>query len=328
MDNLTPGLIGEALGRLFYILPRHPTQVQIEITNRCNLDCLMCPRKILGIPLEHMPFERFEGIIDRLEGVKKVTLTGWGEPFLHPQIYSMIALCKSKGFYTQLTTNGTLVEPARIIDSGLDAITFSIDSIKGDETPGHLNQEVLKKVEELAGLRKGGRPLITLQAILHKGRVQDILDVVVFGASAGVDRINLGRLDPRFKPVARPSPEEERYMFREADRLGRRLGIQVDIIQYAISRGAKRLIYRLIKGALHRFGRYCLKTYNYLYVNIQGEVTPCCILPNHAVGDLAKEGLGEIWRGERFRDFRQNMEKVCGRCDLWKICYIEQEVEP
>ena len=37
--------------RLRYRLPLKPRQVQIEITNRCNMDCPMCPREDLNIEL-------------------------------------------------------------------------------------------------------------------------------------------------------------------------------------------------------------------------------------------------------------------------------------
>ena len=47
-------LIKETINRLRYKIPDNPQQVQIEITNRCNMDCPMCQREDLGIELEHM----------------------------------------------------------------------------------------------------------------------------------------------------------------------------------------------------------------------------------------------------------------------------------
>ena len=74
-------VLKETLGRLFYILPSKPDQVQIEVTNKCNLDCNMCPRKDLGVKYEHMDFDLFKLIVKRLNEVRLITLTGWGEPF-------------------------------------------------------------------------------------------------------------------------------------------------------------------------------------------------------------------------------------------------------
>lgn len=307
------------------MIPSLPTQGQIEITNKCNLDCQMCPRQRLGVPLEHMPFDQFQRIVGRLCGVTKVTLTGWGEPFTHPDLFPMIELCKGRGLYTQLTTNGTMLEEKldSIIGSRLDAITFSVDSIKGHDTFGHENGEALKNVEGLIDRRQGNSPQISLQATLHRGYAQDIYDVIAYAARVGVDRVNLGRLDTRFAVhLLRPSEAEEKEIFKEARRLGRRLGIQVDIIQCAVSTGISRLFYRLLRHGLHRLGRYCLKTYNYFYINVRGEVTPCCGLPNYALGNIFEEDLGSIWQGEKFRYFRENQDRICGQCDLWRIKYL------
>ena len=70
-------LILDTLHRLFYILPLKPRQVQIEITNRCNMDCPMCPREVLDIELEHMDWDKFVTVVDKLKERENITLTGW-----------------------------------------------------------------------------------------------------------------------------------------------------------------------------------------------------------------------------------------------------------
>ena len=99
-------LIQDTFQRLFYILPLKPRQVQIEITNRCNMDCPMCPREVLDIELEHMDWDKFITVVDKLTERESITLTGWGEPFLHPRIFDMIAYCKERGHRVMITSNG------------------------------------------------------------------------------------------------------------------------------------------------------------------------------------------------------------------------------
>ena len=55
--------------RLRYHLPLKPRQVQIEITNRCNMDCPMCPREDLNIELEHMDWSKFVTVVDKLNAL-------------------------------------------------------------------------------------------------------------------------------------------------------------------------------------------------------------------------------------------------------------------
>jgi MoaA/NifB/PqqE/SkfB family radical SAM enzyme len=159
-----------------------------------------------------------------------------------------------------------------------------------------------------------------IQVTLHAGKEKELHELIRLGAEAGVNRINLSRLDLRFNPsLKRPSHAEEKALFREAERLGAEKGIQVDFIPYAISHGMERLFYRMLRKFLHRSGRYCLRLYDYLYVNLKGEVTPCCSLPLYSLGNILKEDLGAIWEGKSLNDFRKEHKKICGQCDQWEV---------
>jgi len=317
--------IREAWRRIFFLPPALPSQVQIEVTNRCNLSCRMCPRDALGVPREDMPFAVFKQVVDRIEGISLVILTGWGEPFLHPDLFAMIEFSRGKGLKVKLTTNGTLVDEVmqrRIVDSGLESITFSLEDSEGKSGEGHGGTQAMENLKDLLRLRKAQKPEVVIQVTLHAGKEKELHELIRLGAEAGVNRINLSRLDLRFNPsLRRPSHAEEASLFRGAERLGRERGIQVDFIPYAISRGVERWSYRVLRKLLHRSGRYCLRLYDYLYVNLKGEATPCCSLPLYSVGDILKEDLRAIWKGEKLREFRRKQKVICGNCDQWEIRY-------
>ena len=264
----------EAVRRLFYMIPSTPSYVQFEITNECNLSCKMCPREVLGGKFISMDFEMFKKLIDKLDGVSAVSLTGWGEPLVHPNLIEMIKYCKSKGLITKFTTNGVLFTPALmqgVLDSGLDEISFSIDSITIDPKNewGHLNKVALKYIQQIIEKRKNGLPKVTLQVMLQKNRSKDIFEVIEWGAQKGADRINIGRLNLSFDPnLERPTLEEENYILDTAEKLGEKHKIQIDCIQGGISTGFTRKMYKMTKKYLHKSGKYCLKTYDYCYVNV------------------------------------------------------------
>ena len=96
---------GRSLGRL--VPP--PRMAQIEITNRCNLSCRTCTR--LKLPqLGDMPYDDFVRLIDSLEGVRRIWLSGQGEPLLHPDLPRMIRACAERGIRdTIVHTNGMLL---------------------------------------------------------------------------------------------------------------------------------------------------------------------------------------------------------------------------
>jgi len=319
----------EFLGRLFFIIPSTPKFAQIEITNKCNLNCKMCPRKFLNIPYKNMNIEVYKTIINNLDGVHTLTLTGWGEPFCYPEIFDCIQYAKKKGFKIKLTTNGTLLDNKKIekiFEKGLDEITFSIDNIQGNATFGHSNLIALRNIQKIIELRKKknlDKPKIVLQPTMHAGRAKDIYDIIKWGKKAEVDRINIARISTKFDPnLSRVSEEEEKEIFNTANKLSKKLGIRVDMVQYAVFEGFLRYIYILFRRIMHRFDSKCSKTYDFIYVNADGFVTPCCMFPNMKMGDLKKNTLNEIWNGKTFNEFRKNQEKICGNCDVMKIGFL------
>ncbi|MEE2986389.1 MAG: radical SAM protein [Nitrospinota bacterium] len=316
----------ETLDRLRYKIPSKPRQVQIEITNRCNMDCPMCPREVLEIELEHMDWDKFVAVVDQLNDREEITLTGWGEPFLHPQIFEMISYCKERGHKVMITSNGLFPKPfivEKILQSGLDVLTFSIDSLDAELEDGHNNNKVYENIETVARIRKNGTPSLRLQATLHAGRENDLYDVIRYGARIGCEIVNVGRLDRTYAPeLKRPDQKEEERIFWEADRIAQSCGIQLDWLQYSVSRGLTRFFYRLLRKKLHRSGQYCLKTFNYAYVSREGNVTPCCLLPSEKMGNALESNLQDIWNNESFNHFRENYRNTCGSCDLWTISQV------
>jgi MoaA/NifB/PqqE/SkfB family radical SAM enzyme len=328
-------LIRETIDRLLYRIPERPRQIQIEITNRCNMDCPMCPREVMDIELEHMDWDKFTTVVDQLTNREDITLTGWGEPFLYPSIFDMVAYCKERGHRVMITSNG-LFSKTSLVDEILKAdpttLTFSIDSIKGTLEYGHTSTKVLENLEAIAKGRKNGSPALRLQATLHADSEEDLYDVIRFAGKTGFEVVNIGRIDRKYdKSLKRPGPLEEARIFAEADRIANEEGVQLDWLQYSVSHGLTKLAYRLLKKKLHRSGRYCLKTFDYAYVTREGNVTPCCLLPEAKMGSMLDSGLKGIWQNSRFNHFRENYRDTCGKCDLWTIDQVdlpEEEKSP
>src|SRR3989338_8629088 len=330
----------ETFRRLFYLVPKTPSYVQFEITNDCNLSCKMCPREVLNVKFISMPLENYKKYIDKLIplGVDQISLTGWGEPLVHPNLLECLEYSKSKNLVTKFTTNGVLIRKdmvQKIIDTGVDEITFSIDSINIDPNSewGHLNKVALKRVEDFIRLRKEnkknqGYPKIIIQTMLQKGRAEDIFEVITWAGKTGCDVVNIGRLNLSFDPkMERPSLEEENFILDRAEALGKQYNIQIDCIQGGMFSGFARFAYKKLKKYLHRGGKTCLKTYDYCYVNVHGKVTPCCLLPNTEMGDLNTEQLEDILNNEKFKSFRQHETAFCGSCDVMRVDMLEQRKE-
>jgi MoaA/NifB/PqqE/SkfB family radical SAM enzyme len=84
-----------------------PVHVQLVPTNRCNLACKYCSFKESD-RTQQLSKEDLDGIVDMCKslGTKGITITGGGEPLLHPQINELIENIYSKGMKVGLVSNG------------------------------------------------------------------------------------------------------------------------------------------------------------------------------------------------------------------------------
>ncbi len=290
----------------------------------------MCPREVLDIELEHMDWGKFTTVVDQLTERENITLTGWGEPFLHPQIFDMVAYCKERGHRVRITSNGLFSKDEiaeKIIESGIDDLTFSIDGVEDNNVAdGHTSNKVYDNIDKVAKLSENRKPLIRLQATLHEGCENDLYDVIRYGARLGCDAVNVGRIDRKYAPeLKRPGPLEEQRIFQRASQIADECGVRLDWIQYSVGSGIFRFFYRLLRKKLHKSGKYCLKTFDYAYVSREGNVTPCCLLPEVKMGNLIDDDLKTIWEDEKFNHFRENYRDTCGSCDLWVIDQVDTQ---
>ena len=105
-----------------------------NLIRRCNLTCMHCYSISADI--------NFPGELDTAEvmrvmedlkafGVPALILSG-GEPLLRKDIFQIAERAKAMGFYTALSTNGTLIDPPlaqRIHDTGFDYVGISLDGL-------------------------------------------------------------------------------------------------------------------------------------------------------------------------------------------------------
>ena len=319
-------MLKEFLKRLFFSIPKKPSKIQIEITNKCNLNCAMCPRSDFGLEYKDMDFGVLEKIAKKIPGESEITLTGWGEPLLYPHIHEAVRLFKQKGCFVELTTNGTLLNGEmlkKLISDGLDSISISVDSFSELSSDDATHQSPFKKdaVINLISSRGGNKkPLIILQPTLHKGKENELLELIREGKKLGADRINIVRLDRRFnKNLASLSGEEEFEFAKKIIAMSEELKIRVDFLPFTAFTGIKRIFFILFVRRLFCKDKPCPKLYDYLYITYSGKATPCCSLPKYEVGDLLLQSLEEVWNNENFKKFRKNSNLVCDGCEMLRL---------
>lgn len=176
------------LSRIFFhyklknrILPYSPIRAWLEPTNKCNLKCTLCPNSMdTTSERGNMDYELFVEIADQLAGrINDVNLSHRGESLFHPDITKMIRYCNEKGMKTRIHSNATQLNremSTRLIDSGLDLMSFSFDGFD-KETYERIRrnahfEETLENIVEFLRIKseKGvDKPFTIIQVIMEQG---------------------------------------------------------------------------------------------------------------------------------------------------------------
>jgi radical SAM protein with 4Fe4S-binding SPASM domain len=114
------------------LLPVVPRRVHLELTSRCDLQCLHCAGAMHAREKGDMDYTfylRTIGMLRRL-GVREVGLGYFGEPFLCRWLPEAIEHAKRDCGFARVfvVTNGRLATPERVrdcIEAGLDRLEFS-----------------------------------------------------------------------------------------------------------------------------------------------------------------------------------------------------------
>ena len=91
---------------------RVPLQATIELTYRCNFDCVHCYNVKSRVGGE-LSLDEWTGVLDQLasEGCVLLTFTG-GEPLVHPDFFAIAEAARKRRFAIKLLTNASLVTEA------------------------------------------------------------------------------------------------------------------------------------------------------------------------------------------------------------------------
>ncbi|MDI6711505.1 MAG: radical SAM/SPASM domain-containing protein [Bacillota bacterium] len=304
--------------------------LQVEVTSRCQLGCVYCPRTVLQDLWDNgdLSWEVFERELRPvLPDVELLHLQGWGEPLLHPRLLDMLAAAKEAGCETGFTTNGMLLEPAamnQLVKMGIDLVCFSLagarEESNGALRPGSSLMRVLAHAADLAARRReagGSAPRMVLFYSMTCDNLGEMVEILPLAAAAGIDEVVATNID--FAPDAvvearqaftcgPPDPEAAAAVDRaraEASRIG------MPFRAYPLSLGEQALMCD------------AYPTQN-VFINHRGEVAPCVYLglplrgtaiprlfcgerkPATAVtfGNVA-EGLTQALRSEAAEDFRE-----------------------
>jgi MoaA/NifB/PqqE/SkfB family radical SAM enzyme len=261
-----------------------------------------------------MDLELFKRLLCETEGsVFLMLLWDWGEPFLNPRVFDMIAYARARGIRVVSSTNGHIVSQGenaeKIVRSGLDTLIFAVDGITQESYAryrcgGSLETalEGIRKVVKQKLILNSKTPLVNFRFIVMKDNEHEIPAVKELARSLGVDVLTFKTMNPGFNHGDTPVldsqliPESERYRRFVFGENGR--------------------------GPVRNTINPCKNLWNCAVIHWNGVICPCCGDPyeKNALGDLRSDSFTNNWSGDLYRQmrrrFRRNWEEIplCRDC--------------
>lgn len=276
-----------------------PRLILVELTNRCNLNCVFCNHRHRtdfpeydGSP-QDMDFDLYKKIVDETTSHAWIIHpNGCGEPLLYPHIVEAIEYASERGKKTWFFTNATLLDrkmTKALLEANLTRILFSVDGCdKQSYEPFRVGASWDAVVENIAYFvettRSGGYETMPRMRICLTPENESIeKEIVGFWHNLGIEHVRT------VNEIVIPPPSEFLYPSKWS------------------SRGMK-------------FS--CRKINRHLTVNVTGKVVLCCVdyLGAYVLGDLNKQSPLEAFNSPEAKRIRKAMEtgknypKFCDYC--------------
>lgn len=315
----------------------HPEEVQIYPTNKCNLKCIFCCQILNQYDLnDEIHKKRWLEIAEEIcdLGVKKILISGGGEPLMVPATLGMMGIFKSRGLHGRMISNGTLwTEPKilKTIKMEWDVVMFSIDGPNASihdklrATEGCFDKIIknIKRFNEFKKSRNKDQPRIEINFVLNKLNYERIVDMIELASKLKINFLN-------FEPICLNNSEasklklteEQRICFMEhvmpkAKELSNKLNISTNLdrlFEVKVIEKAGELdenVFEELKvekiGKSDFLDAVCFEPWLWPKIEANGEVWPCSTTSLKT--NVKNKSFKEIWYGKEFREFRNKILK-------------------
>ncbi len=308
-----------------------PKYVTIDITNRCNLNCIVCwtysPYLRKNKPSKtwysnELSFDTVSKLINDLKKLKtrEIRLTGGGEPFMHPDIFEIIELIKEKGFVIDITTNFTLLSQdkiRRLVSLGVDNLTISLWAATQKtyvKTHPRENEETFERLKSnivyLNKIKKNTK--VVIANVLSKLNYHEAYDMVSLAKELGSDEVYFAMMDPvhETRPLllSKKEQKELKMLFLRLikDYGSKKFGnLRIDNPENILRRIDNKRMHSGFYDSNIIYNLPCTIGYTFSRIMANGDVAPCCKSVMIPTGNINRENFIKIWNSQKQMAFRK-----------------------
>jgi radical SAM protein with 4Fe4S-binding SPASM domain len=177
-----------------------PLKIEMDVTNQCNIRCVMCPFSdpaVGGRKRRDLSKETFSRWADEMfSWVAALGLMFGTEPTLNPNLLSFVRIAKEfRVPKVYFSTNAMKLTPALaggLIEAGLDELNVSLDAgtkVTFERIRRLAKWDIvvrnLKSLRDQKAARKVGRPRLHLSFVMMRSNIQELPQFVELAAELG-----------------------------------------------------------------------------------------------------------------------------------------------
>lgn len=297
-----------------------------ECTTRCNLDCLHCGSDCSKTSdFDDMPLQDLMQALDTIIEPSPnliVVITG-GEPLVRSDLERCGKAIRDRGFSWSIVSNGHNYSRERhisLLNSGLGALTFSLDGLKESHNWLRNNSSSFDRVSDAIDLASSCSHLnFDIVTCVNQRNIEELHELKEFLISKGVKAWRFFTIVPIGRAVDNPQLHLSDKQF-------------VSLMEFIKEARAENIID--IKFSCEGYvGRYeadvrdtpffCRAGVNIGSILIDGSISACPNIDRSLVqGNIYKDNFFQIWSSKfsAFRDRSWTKRGQCASCDAYRNC--------
>jgi radical SAM protein with 4Fe4S-binding SPASM domain len=270
-------------------------EIDLHVTNRCNLRCKHCVYKSGDWHMIDMSVETVQGLIGDFKdmGVEEVHITG-GEPLLNSQLIDIIALLNGNNFTVRIQTNGMLITKSiaqNLKNAGASHVLISIDGLRDSHNVLRSNERSFDAAITAVRICIDAGLFTRVNTVIHKGNVHNVAPLVRLIAQTDADQHSFFY----FTPTGRGENMLDKIISLEEWK-----EIQDEIKKIAISSNVLEKI--RIQDVYHendvKYNEFEICRRDNCLILANGDVFHCVffVYSNYRIGNIYENSLKNIWK--------------------------------
>ncbi|WP_295159004.1 radical SAM protein [uncultured Brachyspira sp.] len=305
------------------ILKSYPQRLVLELTNACNLKCIMCGRDEAEFNPTVFKLDYLKKMEHLLYTIEEVTLFGWGEPTMHPNFIDILKYLNDFPVRKYFVTNGMRLDKIKnaLFDYRVDIMAISLDGAKAETNDriryGGNFDIIIKNIRDIVKEKKERNlnyPYMNFVMALMDSNIEELPKLIELAFDIGLEEVKGVYLtvftDSLLNETLYNKQDKVIKIFDEALELANKLNIKLKL--------------PFIQGydiAEDKYHKDCFVAWRDFFLASDGYVRPCQSTALKFLNFENYDNFEDMWNSKEFQEFRKNVNDQNNMCDECKRCF-------